>query len=766
MSNNNSGNNNGTLVRLQCLKCFASNNFNGLLRGNSVTCTSLRQHINQNPACRRFYINGHSKVGRRIGTTNIDLRSSIINDDSSTSSAESLPSSMKRKSPGDPSPSIQPPTKKSHLLSNLKAEFTQKHFGTLPIANILKKGQSFGHKDTFSSQTNWKAPTTKQLDELLFHGGEFFSHFTSKAIILDVKGEHVIIGGGDYSALAHEEESESESESESDSDKEEEEEHVDYEYGSENEGGTEDGNDGSAPQGLNEPAPALPVHNNQQTVNNVIPPPPPPPADVLVQNFRLLERLEQERKDCLIRPYLKPDPMLVSHLKLLELQKKHSFPISAVSDIQKWAHESYKSYAPIFDSNPANRNKQLNMIRKSLGITVNDGFKEIAIDWLPENKKRGVQVRTFEDALYDLLTNPELWPEHGSCINLPHPENPFLPSPSLPTHSSQLHHGWWWNETMKQRCNPAKREILIPLIGYMDGVATDKNSRFPVTPFNITLGIFDVETRKKPAAWTTILLYPDDNSEASLQKGTEPIHKIQNLHNCIALAFRDLKELMDSGRTVSWKLPYNGEVWDVELKFAFAYIIGDTEMHDKLCGRYGPRTKLIKSICRHCTCPTQELAVGGDTFESHEMYTPASLDPDHPAHDDAYFQSISHHPIQNAFHELDFGANEYNIHLATPGELLHMLQKGAITRLVEGLHHLWRNPDIEQDNVKVKTNKKNSNILLEQLDRLGKIYGAHLQRQSDRDKPRTKFRDSLFKKCKVRSTPLTFYLHLLHITHP
>jgi hypothetical protein len=119
----------------------------------------------------------------------------------------------------------------------------------------------------------------------------------------------------------------------------------------------------------------------------------------------------------------------------------------------------------------------------------------------------------------------------------------------------------------------------------MDGVATDSNGRLPVTPFNITLGIFNTETRRKPDAWTTILLYPDDNSEISVQKGTKSIHKLQNLHNCISVAFRELKELNKSGKSIAWRLRYDGKDWDVSLRFAFAYVIGDTEMHDKLCGR-------------------------------------------------------------------------------------------------------------------------------------------------------------------------------------
>ena len=170
--------------------------------------------------------------------------------------------------------------------------------------------------------------------------------------------------------------------------------------------------------------------------------------------------------------------------------------------------------------------------------------------------------------------------------------------------------------------------------------------------------------------------------------------------------------------------------------------------------RYGPRTSGIKSVCRHCTCKTDELVKGGEIFEENRLYTPEMLDPD--AFDQDYFKSISHHPIQNAFHEIDFGANRFNIHLATPGELLHMVQKGVCIRAIEGFVEMWKNPSVEQDDVTAVENTNKSMILLTQLDHLGKVYGGYLSRQSDRDRPRTKFRSSLFSNCKVSTTHCFF----------
>ena len=41
------------------------------------------------------------------------------------------------------------------------------------------------------------------------------------------------------------------------------------------------------------------------------------------------------------------------------------------------------------------------------------------------------------------------------------------------------------------------------------------------------------------------------------------------------------------------------------------------------------------------------------------------------------FRKMSHHQTDNSFHHFEFGSNINNIHLATPGEMLHMHQLGV-----------------------------------------------------------------------------------------
>ena len=772
-------------VDLVCLNC--STTFNGELRGETIVCQQLRQHIRKTAVCLQLYIDD-GLVNR--GNV-IDLQTSVVSRD-------------KRKAPEEPM-NIPPP--KRILLCELHTTVLQERYGALPSTNMLAKGQLFADKTKIVRTRGLHVPDTHELNKLLCHGGIFVNHISKHAIIFQPKMEdlvngekeaalptEILIGGDDNSSfissvvienvwrqqgsLAPIEESNVEedvADDESDSDidggslrggsvGDDDDDDDDEGYGDfgDNESDVSTQRIGNVAQNPNTPTITTQVHgarnDSGERQQNAVVQAAPPTTTEPVFPPRLLERLNKQEELNTIKPSIGPDPLVISELGLLRIQHKHGLSLSAVKEIKRWAHESYMDYPKIFLTRPLTRKKQLKKIRKAMGITYHDSFKEIAVNWLPQNKPRGIQVRDILDGFYELLSNKDLNGDGGCNLSFPDPTNPYAIYPrEPPEHASEIHHGWWYAESAKRICTEPN-DILGVVIGYMDGVQTDKNGRLPVTPFNVTLGLFNTETRRRADAWTTILLYPDDDSEASIQKGTKPIHKIQNLHNCLRVAFRDLKRLMDGKMSIPWRLQYAGKSWDVNIKFAFGFVIGDTEMHDKLCGRYLPRTQTIKSICRHCNVATESLAEGGDKFEESLMYTPEMLDPD--VHTAAYFKSISHHPIRNAFHELDFGANRFNIHLATPGKLLHMVQKGACTRVLEGFVHMWTDPSVEQDSITAVENNHRSKILLDELDLLGKMYGGFLSRQSDRDRPRTKFRSSLFNKSKVGTHQLFLLSHL------
>jgi hypothetical protein len=211
---------------------------------------------------------------------------------------------------------------------------------------------------------------------------------------------------------------------------------------------------------------------------------------------------------------------------------------------------------------------------------------------------------------------------------------------------------------------------------------------------------------------------------------------VQNLHRGLDAAFSKFRQITEAGGLRWENLRYGGKNHNVHFKFVFTFMVGDTEMHDKLCGRYNNRTNKVKCLCHHCNCPLSKTI---DPDFDADLFKASKFDRQLATHNLDYFQSISHYPIDNAFHKLDFGNNPYNIHLASPGELLHMHQKGMMFWFVEGLKTLIITRS--QDSNKVSRQTKES---FKAFDSLGLQYGALLSRSSQRDFPRTKFKNSLF----------------------
>ena len=431
-----------------------------------------------------------------------------------------------------------------------------------------------------------------------------------------------------------------------------------------------------------------------------------------------------------------PVPQLISELSLLNILTQHKAPMAMFSTIQKWAQESAR-LGHDHQRTCRTRSHVIQELEDRYDMT-SSRFKPTVISYLPDERPTVVYISSFADAVYSLLSDPELTTEDN--LSFPDPELPF---PRVPNDRrlrtsvvSELHHGAWYKCTHQNVCTEPI-DVLCPVIFYMDGVATDANGRLGLIPLSMTLGIYNIATRTRKEAWITIYYHPDDDSEASLHtKETLAIHKVMNLHRGLDAAFAEFRSITEAGGLKWDKLHYGGKDHKVNFKFVFTFIIGDTEMHDKLCGRYNCRGKNVKCLCRHCNCPLSESLNGrypSTLFES------AKLDRQLALNNLDYFQSISHHPIDNAFHKLDFGSNPYNIHLASPGELLHMHQKGMMMRYVEGLKNLILDKSTDSDKVHRRIRES-----LKRFDTLGLHYGGLMSRSSERDFPRTKFKTSLF----------------------
>ena len=452
------------------------------------------------------------------------------------------------------------------------------------------------------------------------------------------------------------------------------------------------------------------------------------------------------------RDLRKPGPRLSAEVELMHIMVKHKMPLSAFQSVFGWAIRSQKRSGFSFSdiSNPRKRETVIKEISRHLEVEANDyKFQTKVITWQPSKKSVQIYYRPFRQVLKSLLTNPSVV-KMGN-FSFPDPEVPYIHQDfQIPSDAPilDLKDGKWIIRTYKEkfpdhRCyrqdgsTDAYVYILVPIILYSDGILVDKGQHRNLTPLNMTLGIFNKETRKEPEAWETIYFHPD---EASVQanhnsKRPQPIHKLQNLHTGLGAALDSLNaEFGENTEPIKWdNLPYGGKYWKVKMKFAIAYVIGDTEMHDKLCCKYNNYNSSTpgRFLCRHCNCKSEDLTNPAKQ-QNYGLYSKQDFS---LSKGKEHFKEYGHHPVQNAFDRLDFGANKFGIHLATPGELLHMHQLGCAKRAVEAFGDLV----MGHTNKAVNNAGKQKQKAYDNFGSIAQQYGAILSRQSDKDLPEARF---------------------------
>jgi len=429
------------------------------------------------------------------------------------------------------------------------------------------------------------------------------------------------------------------------------------------------------------------------------------------------------------------DTHLPSHLQveieLMKIMGNHKMPLSCFKTIFEWAIRSQRRDEFDFASQYHVRTRKTIMKEINTHVPEPERLKDFhfeLVEWLPDKKPVQISVCYFKDALSSLLHNKSVMREEN--LSFPDSRSPYnsRQHPEV-NEMSELHHGSWWSESWDLLCTPKSKEILVPIILYMDGISIDAHGRLTLTPLNMTLGIFNIATRRKPEAWETLYFHPDHNYQSAQQsRPATSAEGLQNIHNGLRVALKSFKEVCDNGVGIQCKdLPYAGTTWDVTMKFAIAYVIGDTKLHDELCGRFGSYGEGVKKICRHCQIPTADCV--DPLKQSLELWETRLLCPQ--SYEKEYFKNISHHPIDNVFNEFEFGCiNKNKIHLASPGECLHMHQLGCAKRAVESFDYfVMKSNDIKGHKAMAK----------KEMETIAQSYGAMLSRQSDRDFPRVKF---------------------------
>jgi hypothetical protein len=469
-----------------------------------------------------------------------------------------------------------------------------------------------------------------------------------------------------------------------------------------------------------------------------------------------------------------------TYVDLLHILKTCNTPLYMFDKIMEWANKS--RWVHKFDFLPTQisaRDKFVGSLKRQFDYNC---LEPTTCDILlpGSNSNVNLVLHDFKDCFYSLLSDPQLMDENNLLIN---PDDIFGSPPKKSKHNmiSDVNTGDVWRMAYKQYVQSDQSELLCPIIFFIDKTHTDLVGRLCIEQIRFTLGIFKLHVRNQSSAWRTLGYILDQNQICTLTSE----NKMQDYQAMTSRILKSLKDAQSAG--IGWNLVLKKTTVRVFFRVPILFIIGDTDGHDKLVGKFGNRTNKVKRICRYCDCPYDSTDDPFYIYKLNKKKEIIQLIKDNKRED---LRAMSFHCVPNAWSELQFCDNMHGIYGATPAELMHCLQKGLYEYIVNALfsqkqikktksvkrkgkeirqQNLKRNRelkeidrngdvdsdlelenDVEEERLVDNTTIPGESIVLsrynvfsktygKKFDNLTRRYGKHLMHQSNRELPRTHF---------------------------
>ena len=361
-----------------------------------------------------------------------------------------------------------------------------------------------------------------------------------------------------------------------------------------------------------------------------------------------------------------------------------------------------------------------------------------------------VWKKLARDNVMSLLTDPRWKDEDWLYFD----EDPFARPPDNYPFVEDLNTGEAYLATYRKLITKPN-QILVALPLYIDGAVTGQYDKLQVTALKMTLGILNRRARDREHAWRTLGYVPNytksesrgkkifvesghvaayelyvdglsDEDEGADGSAESDVDKAADYHAILAVLLQSVFDLIAEGMIVD--IYYKDKLYkDCELVFFVPFVKCDGDEGDKLTCSYRSRTKGVKQLCRYCQCPTEST---DDPNADYPMKNETMLQRLFETNNAQKLKDLSQICIKNAFHGLRFGLhNNRGIHGACPWELLHAI--------LLGIFKYTRDCFFAQMGA--------SSATATEINALAKVIGAQFARQSDRNKPRTKFGNGIMK---------------------
>jgi hypothetical protein len=466
-----------------------------------------------------------------------------------------------------------------------------------------------------------------------------------------------------------------------------------------------------------------------------------------------------------------------AHVELINILKETNSPLYMFDNIMQWAIRCNSKLNVEFTKNSIlTREVLVDKIKTQFDVKKIEP-KTILTNLPGAKTNTKIVCHDFKMCLYSLLSDKNLMKEENLLFD---PDNIFtMPKFYKANIFEDIHTGSVYQKAYNKIIQDPTKELLCPIIFFIDKTHTDRNGRLCLEQIRFTLGIFNRATRNNANAWRTLGYINDQNQIPS----AVPLDKVKDYQEMIRVILASYRETQH--QAVGWNLLYNDKNYEVFFRLPVLFIIGDTDGHDKLCGRFCSRMNVAR-LCRYCDCKFDETDNPFVKFLYTQQKTAEALirKNDHDG-----LREMTMHCVKNAWHEVLWCDPKRGIHGGTCAETMHCLQHGlfqyTLTQLYgqrkekkkRGKRHNKKtskhankrrkqNPEkrlkddqdssvcssdseteiadeenyyCPEDSENYSRNKVFSQKYCKRFDKIARQYGKYLSRQSDRDLPRTHF---------------------------
>ena len=244
----------------------------------------------------------------------------------------------------------------------------------------------------------------------------------------------------------------------------------------------------------------------------------------------------------------------------------------------------------------------------------------------------------------------------------------------------EIHTGDAWEPALRHYCGSAGKYMPLSLVVFGDKTHTDLHGSLSLTPVIFTLSCFNRKARNNPNFWRPIAYIPNLSHGRGKSSKVEPSVKVQDEHNCLAVAFNSLSDLHRSGKGIRALVRnkfVTGVVW-------IHFFIGDIQGNNTWLGHYNASCP-TKRPYRDCWCRFLDMSIAhhrciyvtlSEINQAYEAMQQASTEKEKRK----IFKRISKHPIKNAFihGNIPLSDLKHGPFKMTPPELLHTSGSGII----------------------------------------------------------------------------------------